>query len=250
MCTHGPHRPTRVNPTTYFWRGKRNFGDLLGPLLLGYFAGVECEWSPADRAEVVSVGSILEHLPVGYRGIIAGAGFLYEHRDRYRLKDATVLGLRGPLSARGVRGDFCLGDPGLLANQLANPDKEFNLGLVPHWSDERLEHRFKEFKPLIIRPEQNPLDVIRQIGSCRKIVASSLHGIIVADSFTIPRRIELTPRFDAEGGDFKFRDHNAAVGVPHEIGLTQEAPRHKVANRQYELVDMLEHVGLLMTGGM
>jgi hypothetical protein len=113
-----------------------------------------------------------------------------------------------------------------------------------------LEHRpeFKRYNPLIIRPSGNPLEVLQQIGSCRKIVSSSLHGIIVADAFGIPRRIEMAERFPREGGDFKFRDYSASIGMPFVVGKTQEAPRAKVADRQHELYDALVEVGRSFMG--
>lgn len=235
--------------TSYWWKGRPNFGDLLGPLLLEHFSDLEVEWAPAAEADLLTVGSLIHQVPLDWAGILAGTGSLWQQKLS-PLPNATVLGVRGPLTARGLglTGSFALGDPGLLANELVVAHKEHNLGLVPHWSDKDLENRpeFKKYKPLIIRPDGNPLEVLRQIGSCRKIVASSLHGIIVADAFGIPRRTETTPRFLQEGGDWKFRDHNAAVGVPFELGVTQTAPRWIVQDRQHEIYDMLVELGNLI----
>lgn len=239
--------------TTFYWRGRPNFGDLLGPLLLAHFADLTTTWAPVAEAQVVSVGSLLHQLPTNWRGVVAGSGKLRETTD-LRLMEATILGVRGPLTAVRLahgRRDVALGDPAILANELVSPLKEHRLGLVPHWSDTDLEHRpeFAPFSPLVIRPDGDPLAVLAAIGSCRKIVSSSLHGIIVADAFGIPRRVEMTPRFAQEGGDFKFRDHNAGVGVRHEIGVTQEAPRYLVQDRQHEVFDMLRAVPAHLAAG-
>ena len=239
----------------FYWRGKKNFGDALGPLLLRHFSDLETEWSPLKDAAYITVGSILDNLPVGWSGAVVGSGKLHE-ASTPDLTQATVFGLRGPLTARtvqlaGKRRDFCLGDPGLLADELVPiQDKEYTLGLVPHWSDEGLEKRpeFQKFNPLIIRPSEDPLEVIAKIGKCRKIVASSLHGLIVADAFGIPRRTEMTPRFAKEGGDFKFRDHCAAIGMEFKVGVTQEAPRARVQDRKHEVYDMLREVGRIVMG--
>lgn len=215
------------------------------PLLLDWFANTQVSWAPAAQADMVVVGSILEHIPRTYRGLVAGVGKM--HRNSViQLPRATVLGVRGPLSAQGFVRNVSLGDPGLLAPELVPPvSKQYNLGLIGHWSDSELGLRpeFARYNPLIIRPDGDPLDVIRQIGSCRKIVSSSLHGIIVADGFGIPRRIEMCKRFEREGGSFKFEDHNAAVGVPFMVGVTQIAPRYAVQTRQHELYDMFRGVG-------
>jgi pyruvyltransferase len=175
-----------VVPTSYWWKGRPNFGDELGPLLLKRFADVDVDWAPVVSADLISVGSLLHLLPQDWSGIVAGSGTLFENTPR-RFNNAQVLGVRGPLTARGMRnaGTLAIGDPGLLANELVVAHKEHDLGLVPHWSDTDLEHRpeFKKYKPLIIRPDGDPKWVLRQIGSCRKIVSSSLHGIIVADGW-------------------------------------------------------------------
>ena len=194
------------------------------------------------------LGSIMEQLPPNWAGIVAGIGKLHE-KTQPHLHNAIVLALRGPLSAKGVKGDFAIGDPALLADELVGAvDKEYELGVVPHWTDKALEHNpiFLRYKPKIIRVSDDPLKVIREIGQCKKIVSSSLHGIIVADAFNIPRRTEIAPRMlthsHQEGGIFKWRDYAASVGVPFKIGLTQEADRNKVMERQHELYDALQEV--------
>jgi len=244
---------SRVAPLGYWWRGRPNFGDLLTPLLLSHFADLEVAWAPVSEASFVCVGSVLEHLPPGWSGTIIGSGKLKEGSS-IDLSRAQVLALRGPLTAqcvKGVKKEFVLGDAGLLADELVpRQEKKHALGLVPHWSDTTLELRpeFARYNPVIIRPTEDPLEVIRKIGECRKIVSSSLHGIIVADAFGIPRRIEMTERFAKEGGDFKFRDHCAAVGVPFQVGVTQEAHRYKVQDRQHELFDVFEEYGRKLAG--
>jgi pyruvyltransferase len=191
-------------------------------------------------------------LPPQWEGMVIGSGKLRD-TSKVDLSKATVLALRGPLTAASVnaRKGFVLGDPGLLADELVpEVEKIHQLGIVPHWSDTKLEHRpeFKKFNPVIIRPSGDPLEVIRQIGQCRKIVASSLHGIIVADAYGIPRRIEMTERFAKEGGDFKFRDYSATVGLEFKVGVTQDAPRSKVQDRQHELYDVFQDVEQRLMG--
>lgn len=241
-------KPKKI-PTAFFWSKKQNFGDQLTPLLVEHFANVKIAWAEAKDADFICVGSILEALPPKWRGIVAGSGKLHENRTP-NWEKATILGVRGPLTAAGLKGEICIGDPGLLANELVAVDKVYQLGLVPHWSDHELEHRpeFRRYQPHIIRPSGDPLQVIREIGRCRKIIASSLHGIIVADAFGIPRRLEMAASMTKpyEGGSFKFEDYNASVGVPFEVGLTQEANRYKVQERQQELYDMMVELGLLL----
>jgi len=240
----------------YYWQGRRNFGDLIAPLLLKRFARLDARWATEATADLVLIGSVLDRLSDNYRGIIAGAGKLHEHTKR-TFPDARLLGFRGPLTARGFRGNFVLADPGLLADELVElPEKQYDLGLVPHWTDHDLEHNetFLRYDPLIIRVGDDPLDVIRQIGSCKKIVSSALHGIILADAFGIPRRIEIAPRMlthaHQEGGIFKWRDYSASLGMAFEVSVTQEADRNRVVELQHELFDLFWEIRGLLRGNL
>lgn len=233
---------------TFWWNEIPNWGDRLGPILLEYYAGIQSEWSPMESAEVVVTGSVLESIPPEWPGHIVGAGMIGDGRP-VDVSSATVHAVRGPLSARQVPGDYALGDPGLLADEMVSVEtRDIELGLVPHWSDTRLAHnyRFQPYSPVVISAWNDPLDVIRMIGRCKKIVASSLHGIILADAFGIPRRTEIADRFlhdRHEGNLFKFQDHAAAVGLPFKIGETQTAKRGIVEDRRFELYDAFRAFG-------
>ena len=236
-------RPRPFPATAYWWQGVPNFGDALAPLLLAYHADLDVTWAEPRTAQIAVIGSILEHLPETWDGYVCGCGKLHENSvtpltESVRLK--RVLAIRGPLSAKGIKGDFALGDAGLLADELIKlPPKRHTLGIVAHWSDKHLASRpeFTRYEPLIIDPGGDPLTVIKQIASCRKIISSSLHGLIVADTFAIPRRFEVTPRFEREGGLFKFRDYHASINTPFEIGRTIEASRFGVDDRRFEVHD-------------
>jgi len=232
----------------YYWKEKRNFGDLLSSYLLDRFCNITSEWASPEQAEAVICGSILEHLSQLFSGVIAGAGKLHE-KSVIHLPNARILALRGPLTARGIKGNYILADPGLLADELVGlPEKKYNLGIVPHWTDGTLEHTpiFQKYTPKIIRVGDNPLKVIREIGECKKIVSSSLHGIILADAFGIPRRIEIPPRSVShphqEGGLFKWEDYSASLGVKLEISKTVEIDRNKIIEKQHELFDVFQEI--------
>jgi hypothetical protein len=170
-----------------------NFGDALAPLLLDHFCDADLEWAPIADASIASIGSVLEHIPPRWTGYICGSGKLKEN-SAINLSHATVVALRGPLSAKGIKGNFALGDPGLLADELVGPqEKRWDLGIVPHWKDDELAPRFARLirapsTTRVISPRLDPLTVVTEIGACKRIVTSSLHGMITADAFGIPRR--------------------------------------------------------------
>lgn len=234
----------------FYWKDQKNFGDLLTGLLIKKFTNLTTEWSEPATSEVVMVGSILHHLPQNYAGVIAGCGSLYADR-KYDFPNAKILAVRGPLTLSRIKTQGVspvLADPGLLADELVGyQDKKWDLGIVPHWSDTTLERNetFLQYNPKIIRVTDDPLEVIRQIGSCKKIVSSSLHGIILADAFGIPRRIEIAPQMLSnphEGGLFKWEDYSASIGMKLKVGLTQDADRNIVTDRQHELFDVFQQV--------
>lgn len=232
----------------YYWNKKKNFGDLLTSLLIKKFTHLDSEWREAEDSELVMVGSILEHIPKDYKGIIAGCGKLHE-KTKIDFPNAKILAVRGPLTAQGLKGNIVLGDPGLLADELVkDQDKQYDLGIVAHWTDNKLENdpRFTKYKPKIIKVSDDPLKVISEIGMCKKIVSSSLHGIILADAFGIPRRIEISPRVlshpNQEGGLFKWWDYSASINMKLEIGLTQEVDRNLIIDKQNELFDVFQEI--------
>jgi pyruvyltransferase len=240
--------------TEYHWAEVPNFGDAMAPLLLERFANLKAGWAAVSHAQIITVGSVLEHIPPLWDGVIAGAGKLREDSQLHLYtKTATILALRGPLTARQCpKGDYALGDPGLLVSELVPAqDRIYDLGLVPHWTDEALAHRPEFWGPgwstRIIDPRQPPLQVLTEIAKCHRIVTSSLHGAIAADAFGLPRRVELAglTRWN-NGGTFKWRDYSASLGLKFEPGKMTEIPRLRVADRQYELFDAYNDLGDLL----
>ena len=232
----------------YWWKEVPNFGDGLAPLLLEHFAEIKVEWGTISHSKIASVGSILEHIPPLWDGIILGSGRLLEHSRLHiqQLKSgvtANILALRGPLTAKGIPGTYTLGDPGILADELVGPQKkQWDLGIVPHFSDTELVKKFKALIPKehtirVIHPSTDPLTVVKEIGSCYRIVTSSLHGMIVADAFGIPRRFEYSPKLTWDGGDFKFRDYNASINTPFVVGKMMDASRVHVEDIKYNIYD-------------
>ncbi len=239
---------------TYWWNQVPNFGDTMTPYLLEHFAEVKVKWDTISHSSVIAGGSILEHVPPLWDGYILGSGRLIEnsrlqlqqHRDGITPK---ILAIRGPLSARGIPGSYAIGDPGILADELVGPqEKKWDCGILPHWQDHELAVRFiklipKPYTVKVIDPRGDPLDVIKEIGSCLKIVTSSLHGMIVADAFAIPRRVEMCPKLAKDGGDFKFRDYSASIKTPFETGKVITPNRFFVEDVKFAVYDAFRALG-------
>jgi len=240
----------------YWWDGAPNFGDALAPLLLERFADVKVEWGTVCHSSIVSIGSVLDHLPPLWDGYVVGSGKLFEDAHVHNMTNATILAIRGPLSARGLKGSFALGDPGLLANELVGAqEKQWSIGVLPHWQDKDLVPRFQALIPdryslKVIDPQDDPLTVLRQIGACHKIVTSSLHGVIVADAFRVPRRIEMSSLMVKKyGGTFKFRDYCASIHMNFEVGKLATPHRGRVEDVQSAIFDAYQELGARLKNG-
>ena len=246
MLLRNPFAPRPIK--AYWWKQIPNFGDALAPLLLERYAGVKVEWDTVSHASLITVGSILEHVPPLWDGTIIGAGRISEKTWLHlHTNTAKIISLRGPLSARGIQGSFALGDPGVLAHELVGPqEKQWDLGILPHVSDIKLAARFTNLIPaphtcMVINPKDSPLDVLRQIGSCRRLVTSSLHGMIAADGFAIPRRVEMCEGTIRDGGDFKFRDYSESIGHQFVAGKMSEPSRFRVEDVQFAAYDAYQY---------
>jgi hypothetical protein len=215
-------------------RGK-NFGDVLSTVLIKHYTGIEPVWSTAEESNVVCIGSILSHLPKQYTGTVAGIG-THSPVIRKDLSQANVLALRGPLTLKSVslspdQDKPVLGDPGLLSDRLldSRPKIKYKLGYVPHYSDKSPVPK----NAYVIDVTKPVLEVIEEIGSCEAIVSSSLHGLIVADSFGLPR---MWSTFDkVQGKGFKFHDYSKSLCMTAIPNRFETAPLHIISKKKEKL---------------
>ncbi len=223
-----------------------NFGDELCAEILQLAAITQFEWAPPDQASYVVMGSVLEHLPAGWSGTTCGAGQLHED-SRIDLSKAKVLGLRGKLTlakARGVANpkDVVLGDPALLVPAwIRQYQGKWDVSIIPHWTDTKLAERFPYAHHIDVR--RPPKEVIEDIAKSKRVISSSLHGIIVADAYGIPRQAELPPAAiehpEREGGTFKWRDYASVYDTDPHFNEMWKAPAEKVARIQHNLRVMM-----------
>ncbi len=225
----------------YWFRSVANFGDALAPLLVEKFAGVPAVWAPPQRSDGVVIGSIAGRLPHRYYGVVVGIG-KFSADLPVDLRWARVLGLRGLLTLKDAKlnGDPVLGDPGLLVADLlgTRPDVIHPLGIVPHFTDTGLRSRYPDAHYIDV--SQDPITISREIASCERIISSSMHGLIAADSFGIPRRWEIAPA--QRGHDFKFRDYGTALGIDVEPDRWDTAPHAAVASVVAALLDVFREI--------
>lgn len=212
--------------------GKINFGDELSPNLLEYVTKKQVVWAPIASCDVVGLGSILSKactakqfahyamrrlLQAKEKQIVWGSGFIKETGpEATRHLDFRLV--RGPRTSGLLkRKGLPFGDPGLLAADIAprSKRKKYSLGIIPHFVDAQssvvtyLQNVVRH--STIISVEEEPISVLKKISECDFILSSSLHGLIVADSYNIPNlRMRLSDKII--GGDFKFLDYAESIG--------------------------------------
>lgn len=223
-----------INATVYFRYGilkHFNLGDDLNFTLLQILTKKHISilrssflkyYSSRKRPDYLVIGSTITFLTTPHT-IIWGAGVI-DNKEPLKVNPCKVLAVRGPLTRKYLleHGVYCpevYGDPGLLVSKVYRPNvqKKYKYGFVPHY----LEFNnpiFDKFKKdsncLFIRMSgyDNWKSVMDMLNSCDYIISSSLHGLIFAESYSIPSLwIQVTNNI--RGGAFKYKDYYASIGL-------------------------------------
>jgi pyruvyltransferase len=215
-------------------RPVNNFGDLVGPWVVAEL--LRRRGLDPDRAvrpaRLVAVGSIL-HLAQN-DDVVWGAGLngkaLALAPGVQRL---DVRAVRGPrtrelLLEAGHDVPEVYGDPGALVGVLwdrPTTARTRDLTVIPNLNDARGHPSH----PALVSPRTSLEKIIGIIASSRFVTGSSLHAIVIAESFGIPARLI---RSAAEPA-FKYEDyyrgtgrdtHRAAETVAEAVALGGEPP--------------------------
>lgn len=206
-----------------------NFGDELSPLVLQYVTGRRVQWAPAHKAQIIAVGSILEYVNrrTDHQPWIWGTGLRAEPNPlalpQITATRERVLAVRGPLSreALGLGQDLPIGDPGVLAPQLAKFTgvKKSGTLFIPHfrtWATEAGRSFLQKADHLgykIANPSLRPIEMISLIARSDFVFSSSLHGVIVAHALGIPVQLVSIPTSGRNEPEFKYQDYFSSIGV-------------------------------------
>lgn len=207
----------------YYWADQHNFGDELSRAVVETISGFTVREARDDKTpRLFAVGSILERArdgdiawgagihPAFYDRFWKPATFGWKRRLLFRVApyDFKALAVRGPLTRDALlfRGNECpeiYGDPAILLPtfypKAHNPIKK--IGVVPHYSDKKwFSTRGIEFID-VAQPWQRVVD---QIVECESIIATSLHGIIVAEAYGVPA---IWCRMFGSEGMMKYADY-------------------------------------------
>ncbi|WP_176444057.1 polysaccharide pyruvyl transferase family protein [Rhodococcoides kyotonense] len=228
---------------TFWWRQLKltgirpNFGDELTPGLVKSLFGQKCSWRRPKNSDMTGAGSTLEmvqlmNAPDTLK--IWGSGFMLRDPLNGRNFDFPrfdVHAVRGHLSRERIESDreVAVGDPGLLASRVYPRSERVDgrVGLVYHWmhkTDPVVLSLAREGKITLIDPSRKPAKVIADITACDFVLSTSLHGLIVADSYGVPNAwIELDQEIGGAG--YKFEDYYSVFdgkAVQHSSDLARD----------------------------
>lgn len=225
-----------------------NMGDQLNKCMLEELFKINVRSVSLRKRNIIAIGSGMSSLlyssdkqkrfiqslmyPFSPEIHVWGTGFIsYSEKDNdFVNKKVIIHALRGELSKKRVekilkkRIDVPLGDGGLLVEKwIGNSEKkEYKVGIIPHFreKDYPLLNKIRDSyeDSIIIDLGDEPKKVVEQISKCEVILSSSLHGLIVADSFHIPNKhiILYTGEKRILGDGFKFDDYYSAFGLNDE----------------------------------
>jgi pyruvyltransferase len=194
-------------------RRVNNFGDLIGPALVErILAARGIDQARGSVRRLLTVGSILHLAAPG--DVVWGSGI--NGKEAYLPPDLglDVRAVRGPITHRllreaGIAAPRVFGDPALLWSRFwpregyADGERRA-VGFVPNLHD-WARHRDD---PRTIAPQGDLHTIAGQIARCDLVVATSLHGIVLAESFGIPARL-VPPSAEPM---HKYHDYYAGTG--------------------------------------
>lgn len=211
-----------------WWDNTRNFGDLLGPWLVEQMTGIEVTWVPKHEPHYITIGSVLGR--VSPSTVAWGTGsFGSEHKSNIT-RGSRYLAARGPLTRARLemfkqQCPAVYGDPALLVPEFhsAVGQQEHELGVILRWSENRRKALFNVDGVKMIDLENGDIEeTLDAITSCKLIVSTSLHGLILADAYGIPNSWLIADT--GYGKEHKFWDYLLSVHKerdPIEFDITQ-----------------------------
>lgn len=200
-------------------RPVRNFGDLLGPVIVRELVAQLGLGSAAERRRLLAVGSVMHFGRPG--DVVWGAG--RNVKAGAASPGLEVRAVRGPRTAADYPGAVVGGDPALLLgglrpDLLVPPRRRAGVIVVPNLN----ELAAVRDRRGVVSPRA-PLDrVVRTIARSSLVIGSSLHGVIVAEALGVPARAVRAVTEPA----FKYQDYYLATGRdPDEVvaGSVEEA---------------------------
>ncbi|MET0339526.1 MAG: polysaccharide pyruvyl transferase family protein [Polyangiales bacterium] len=196
--------------------GRVNFGDHLARVVVAQLLATHqrtLDDETRTRARMLAIGSILHFAQDG--DVVWGSGVNGKMpEETFTARRLDVRAVRGPLTAaflrrRGIEAPSVFGDPALLLPHLLGgrfrATRSVPYVFVPNFHDLPLVAH----EPHVVSPLDGWNRVVARILDARLVLASSLHGLIIAEAFGIPAR---WVRLSETEHPFKYQDYYLGTG--------------------------------------
>jgi pyruvyltransferase len=201
----------------YWWQSNPpNFGDHLSKIIVEKMLGRPVTHGSLKSQDqlLFAAGSILHYARDG--DVIWGSGFRENPLEENRFHRIDVRAVRGPVTRNyllqmGIPCPEVYGDPAVLTAYLFPEFKKekpvYDYIIIPNIGEKDC---FTLYKNVVLPIE--PWDVIiKKMLKSRLVISSSLHGIIVAESYGVPARLLKMTWLERL---IKYEDYYQSTGRP------------------------------------
>ena len=207
----------------YYYRevNLHNFGDYLSVKLVERIVNSQVRICTRHSKEkkLLAIGSIVWAAREG--DVIWGSGVHPKHSlTDYHFRNLDIRAVRGPLTRQFLKEKFNVdcpevyGDPALLVpyffpefKRKENPKHKYLI--IPHYTEQHLYPKDKFHN--VIYPTDPWEEILDNILDSQFVISSTLHGLVVAESYGIPARMLRT---NEDEPLFKFQDYFLGTGRP------------------------------------
>lgn len=193
-----PFRKNEVN--LIYWKKRVNLGDALAPVILDWMLerkGLSTDCATRKTYALATVGSIVD---LGrFDSVVWGSGLqsfeAVVNVSKAKYKKLDIRAVRGPFTRQALQtcGYSCpevYGDPGILLPMIYQPqskEKTDKTILISHYaSEEPNAHDYGEQLEMLDIKTADYKGFIDKLCTAKKVISSSLHGIILAEAYGIP----------------------------------------------------------------
>lgn len=220
-----------------------NWGDAINPWIIEKLSGLKVIKNIDKPNRLFAIGSIIQH-GVKSGDTIWGTGSLSSKKIESGL-DLNIKAVRGPLTRHmlinaGYKCPDIYGDPAMLMKELYDPEIKItnDFGIIPHISERDhpiILDLLKRYDLKMIDIGLGHTEFIDALKSVKYVISSSLHGLIMADTYGIPNTKVDLPGPQYKGSNWKYADYFASVDRPMIFGhmLTENVDINQIIKKSY-----------------
>lgn len=214
----------KIKSNVFWWEpkdGSVNAGDHLSKVVVELVLSLKDKDifnKKSSKNKLLSIGSVMHFAKDG--DCIWGTGVNGKiDPKKITCKNLDIRAVRGPctrdfLLEKNFTVPEVFGDPGILLplfydKKLFIHDEEHlkDFVVIPHMNEDL--SFYKNYKNNICTPKQGALSFVREIVNSKFVISSSLHGLIIAESYGIPAVF-----LEGDSGEslFKYNDYYLGTG--------------------------------------